>query len=342
MPKINNVLDFLKKRKKFVVVLAVLIIGIIGIFIFFQSRKEPIKSTTVNRGNIREELILSGEIDATEKASLVFPTAGKITSIAVKKGDVVKRSQTIATLDQATVYKNLQSSLLDFNIQKNTFEQTKDDQGVENPNDAANDRVRRILENNQYNLDKAVVSVELKELAKRDSILSSPVDGVVVEMANYFPGSVIGVTSVIAQIINPDTVFFSVSADQTEIVNLKEGDKCEIILDSFPENKLTGVINSISFIPNEDESGTVYEIEVGVFDLDAVNYRIGMSGDATFVLNEKSDILTISSDFIKTDEKGTYVYIDDKKNKRYIKTGLESDDEIEIIEGLSENEVVYD
>lgn len=67
-----------------------------------------------------------------------------------------------------------------------------------------------------------------------------------------------------------------------------------------------------------------------------------MSGDATFIIHEKENALYVPSKFIKSDEKGSYVLFGKNKEKRYIKTGLETDESIEITQGVNEGDIVYD
>ncbi len=210
-------------------------------------------------------------------------------------------------------------------------------------NDATNDDIKRILQNNQYNLDKAVTSLELKELAKRDSNLYSPIQGYLTDVKDVYVGSNVVAGTPLFEIVNPNTFYFSVLADQTEVVGLTEGESCSITLDAFENKILSGNISRISYSPKEGESGTVYEVEVNLDPSQiTADVRLGMTGDATFVTREKSQALYVPSKYVKTDDKGTYVYINKNKDKKYVKTGIETDENTEIISGVSRGDVVYD
>jgi HlyD family secretion protein len=343
---VEKITAFVKKllHSKIFYVFIVIVIAVIGVGFFVKTKNvKPSITAVVAVGNLKEELVLSGEINAQDKTNLFFPTSGKISWIGVKEGDNVKKYQTLATLDQASVMKSLQSSLLDYNKQRNAFDQLKDDKNVQKPQDAANNELKRILENNQYDLDKAVLSVELKDLAKKDSVITSPIEGLVTNIANYFPGNNIVAGVNLFEVINPNTIYFSALADQTEVVKLSEGQTCEITLDSFDGEKINGIIKHISFTPDVNESGTEYRIDIEV-NKDNLNskFRLGMSGDATFITDEKENTLYIPSKFVKSDDKGTYVLAGKKKEKKYIKTGLETDDNTEVTEGLNSGDIVYD
>ena len=82
------------------------------------------------------------------------------------------------------------------------------------------------------------------------------------------------------------------------------------------------------------------------------NIKVGMSARVTVILNEKSDIYTVSSESIAENEKGKCIYIAEKSSEKpneYIikelpvETGLESDFSVEISgEGITDGIIVID
>ena len=203
--------------------------------------------------------------------------------------------------------------------------------------------MRRILERNQWNLDLAVNSVELQYLVVQLSSIYSPIEGIVTKANTKNAGINVAPFSTQFVIVNPNSIYFNVTADQTEIVNLKKGLRGEIILDAYPEEKLSGEIANISFTPRDGEIGTVYDVRVSLSrdNLD-LKYLLGMTGDITFVTSEKKNVTILKLEFVKTDDKGNYVYIDPgKKEKKYIEVGLEGEDVIEV-KGIDEGTIVYD
>ncbi|KKR55648.1 MAG: hypothetical protein UT93_C0020G0006 [Candidatus Woesebacteria bacterium GW2011_GWF1_40_24] len=67
-----------------------------------------------------------------------------------------------------------------------------------------------------------------------------------------------------------------------------------------------------------------------------------MTGDAKFILSQSENALYVPSRFVNADKDGKYVYLGSKENKVYIKTGVEGEENIEILEGVSEGDVLYD
>lgn len=338
----KNPLKFLRILKKKKILFVAIGVALTLSFFLFKGMgsNKDIKSAQITKETIREELLLSGEVDADERSTLAFQMPGKLTWIGIKEGDTVKKNQSLASLDTRDVQKNLEKQLNDYMKVRWDFEQTKDN----NPDKALySDEIKRIVEKSQFDLNNAVLDVEIQSLAKELSLLVSPISGIVTRVDTPHAGVNIKVTDSV-EIVNPDTLYFRVNADQTEVTKITSGMKGSILLDSYPEEEISGVVEDVSFVPDVNETGTVYIVKVKLESVNnsSLKYRIGMTGDITFLLQEKVDVMSVPAEFVKSDEKGSYVLIGKKKEKRYIKLGLEGDDFTEIIEGLNPGDIVYD
>lgn len=333
-------IKFLKKRW-YLILLAIFFIG----FVFYKNNtalkaKNKVDSYTIKRENLKEVLTLSGEIDAEEKVSLKFQTSGRLVWVGVKEGDYVKKYQGIASLDQRDVKKTLEKKLLTFSKTRWDFDQTKDDN-----KDVLTDKIKRVLEKSQFDLTSSILDVELQNLALEYSYLSSPIEGIVTHVSVPYAGVNITPAGADFEVVNPKTLFFSVAAEQGDVINLKEGDEGDISFDAFPEKKFKGNLYYISFSPKDGETGTVYELRLKL-DNKAMELplKLAMTGDIDFVVKEEKGVLSAPSSFIKKDGKGNYVYVGDlnKKVKKYIDISQEIDGKYVITNGLQDKEIIYD
>ncbi len=333
-------LTFLKKRWY------VFVIIIFVIFFSYQkiapSKTNKVKSYTIKKQTLKETLSLSGKVDADEKVTLRFQTSGRLIWVGVKEGDYVKKYQSIASLDKREVRKKLEKALRDYSKERNDFEEDKQ---VTYKNGALTDTIKRVLEKNQFDLDKAVLDVEIQDLANEYSNLFTPIEGLVTKVGSPYGGVNIIPTQAEFEIVNPKTVYFSGLADQTDVVKLRPDEKGEITLDAFPDKTIEGQIKSTAFTPKEGETGTVYEIKL-YFNKsnDDFLFRLGMTGDVAFTIREKPEAIAIPAEFIKSDNRKKYVM---KKNRgsnvrQDIKVGDSFDNVIEITSGLQEGDVIYD
>ncbi len=348
--------SFLKKHlKKIIIIGVILLIGSIGVFrIKAQNKTEekikfnPRKETIIQpeRKNIKEEINLTGSIDASEKANLRFQASGQLAWVGVKVGDSVKKYQAIAGLNQTNLKKQLQ---YDFNTYRSalaTFDDTQDTYKNEKENLILTDDMKRILVRAQNTLDNSVINYELQELTLKYSTLITPISGIVTDIDQ--PSSGINVTPATATfyIINPESIYFKAQIDQEDVVKIKVGDKTTINLDSFPDQNFESEVIHIDFTPVSGQSSTVYEVhfKLPIENNRDLKYRIGMDGNAIISLREIENSLIIPIDSTHQEDDKDYVLIKESGQKdlvkKYIKLGIETDENIEVLEGLSENDQI--
>src|SRR3989304_534482 len=334
----------LVKRKKKTLIIIGIILAVSG-FIFYQrlvNGKEEIQSTQVKRGNLEETLILSGEIKADKRAELRFQTTGQIASIKVKEGDSVQKGQLIALLDQRQLQKTLKKDLNDFLNARWDLDQQRDDY----KDKALTVAMQRILDKTQFDLDNAITDVEIQQISIEYSQLFSPLDGIVTSTNNLQPGMNITAATAGFEIISPDSLYFEVTADQTEISKLQSGLTGKLLFDSYLDEEIVGTVDHVAFVPKANETGTVYAVKMSFINMSNGNlkYRVGMTGDVEFITQSKNNTLYIPFAFLQEDDKGTFVYIikNNKKTRQTVTTGIETDEFIEILSGLSKGDMVYD
>lgn len=339
MGKITSLLK--RHWKKLVALGAVLLVGFLVYFLWYlPSQAQTAETTTVKQGDLKEELTIPGEIDAEEHAVLQFQTAGQLSWVGVKVGDTVKKYQGVASLDTRSVQKNLQKALEAYKQDRNAHEQSKDDY-----DDSTNDEFRRLMENAQAGLNSAVLDVELQDLALKYANIWSPIDGLVVRVETPHTGVNIIPSQAEFEIINPNTIFFKATADQTEVSKINEGDAVELVLDAFPEDSFKGTVKKIAFIPTINDSGTNYEVEISMQKGNFGNkYKIGMTGDATFITKERQNALFVPIKFVKQEGSKKYLSVKrgDKIEKSFITTGIETDNDVEVKTGVKKGDVVID
>ena len=336
-------IEFLKKKWYFLVII---LLVFFLIFIQTQAKKTEVEEKmTVKKQNLKETLTLSGEIDAEEKVSLKFQTSGRLVWVGVKEGDYVKKYQAIASLDKRDLKNRLDKYLNNYLKQRNSFEQTKDDyeETYEFSTGDLHKRAKRILENSQYDLNSAVLDVEYQNLLLEYADLWTPIEGVVTHID--IPKAGVNITPANAnfEIVNPKTLYFSATVEQADVVNLKEGMKGKLTLDSFSDFEDEVKVSYISFSPKSGETGTVYQVKLELSEkTKKLPLRLGMTGDVEFLIKEKNKVIALPSRFIKKDKKGSYVFVkeNNKKIKKYIKIEEEIDGKIVIKSGLNEGEII--
>lgn len=341
---IRNIVVFLKnytkslkhhKRRLLILLIPLIVLTII----FWPRPQKPIGVQAAEKHDLVESISATGTVSSETSVDLHFLSAGKLAYLGVKKGDLVKAGQVIANLDLRTVQKNLETELRDYASQRITFDQTRTDNQNRTPDEALNDSMKHILQNNQYDLEKAVISVELQDLARQQAILVSPINGIITATDVTTSGVNVTTTTTFT-IADPKNLIFKIDIDEADIGKVKLDQKAKVTLDAFPDKTLDLKIKSIDFASHTTSTGgNVFTVEVLLPDNTDLLYRIGLNGDAEIVTNEKKNVLTIplSSLF---DDNFVYVKTGGKFEKRKVSTGLSNDTQTEIKSGLKAGEEV--
>lgn len=332
------------KGKRFWVVLAV-VAALVGFFYYrnILSKKSSVKTAKVEKGAVSEVLTLSGNIDADNYAKLGFSSSGDISWVGVSEGDEVKKGQGLIKLDTTvlnSVYQQAVATLRAADAAvEDVHDQVKDHTGDET---YAQKDTRTAAE---VTKDKAYESYLQAQYNLRHATITSPFDGIVTYLAHTFPGVNVLYTETQVEVLDPETMYFDVSADQSEVLQLSVGQDVDITLDSIPDEPLKGKVEFIAYTPDPTQVGTNYKVRVSFNEsnLDIKKYRIGLSGDANFVTKKKDDALYVPTDFIGSDSSGKYVRKSSENNKTYIDIGLEGPDKTEIISSdIKEGDTVFD
>lgn len=339
---------FLTGKKFIIFIIFLIVVAFFGKNVFLgsstQKKEKPYK---VKRQTLKETLSLSGEIDADEKATLRFQSSGKLVWVGVKQGDLVEKNQGIAALDKREIEMKLKKYLNTFLDSRWSFDQTKEDNResvIGSLTEEQRRKALRLVDRAQFDLNNAILDVELQNMAEEFAYLSTPIDGIVTVVDAPTAGVNIAPTQAEFEIINPATVYFSISADQTEVIKLFKGQMGKVTYDAYPDDVKSGTITNISFIPKSGETGTVYEVKMGMSeDNSLARYKIGMTGDVEFVLKEKQNVIAIPISYVRTEKGKSYVL--KSKNgtdeKTFITTGDTTDELAEVTSGLKEGDVIH-
>lgn len=302
-----------------------------------------VETTVVKRTTFTKSVTSSGKTKAAKSAELKFQTSGKLTWVGVKEGDRVEAYQAIAKLDAREVQKDLENELRDYSKQRNDFEEMwrVTYKGTKDPQTALTDTVKRILEKNQWDLEKAVLDVEIEDLSVEYATLTTPIAGIVTRVDTPVAGVNITPATAVFEVIDPDSLVFEATVDEVDIAHIAVGSKATVALDAYPNMPFDGAVTKIAFSAKTSSGGaTVFPVEISMASASAV--RIGMNGDVTITADTQENALVVPSEAVREDEKGTYVYR--KEGKTYEKTpvvtGARGDEEVVIRSGLIEGDTV--
>jgi RND family efflux transporter MFP subunit len=325
--------------------LIALAVSTIGVYVYLQrqaSDQAAITTVTPKTRDLQETLSVSGRINAAEQATLTFPTLSRLSWVGVKEGETVNQWQAIASVDTRTLQKQLQTDLNNFAKQFITHDETlAEHEFYHNPN--IDLELKRILEKAQYDLDNAVITVEIRDLAIRLSTITSPIAGIVTHIDKPHAGVTIGPTDTF-QVVNPTTIYFEVIIDEEDIGLVDVDQLANITLDAFPSESFNSSVTFIDFSPSPtDGGGTGYLVKLALpVDNLSLKYKLGMNGEADIILREEAGVLSIPVDGLITRDNQTFVEVlkDGQVERVKVETGVAADRYIQITSGLAPDDLV--
>lgn len=328
------------KRKIILFIIVVLFLSLL--VKNFTPKEEKRTVIKVKSADITQTINASGKIIAESQANLKFPTAGKLVWVGVKEGDEVKKWQALASLDKRSIEQNIRKKLLTYMTERWDFEQTQSDYKTKKEIFTLTDAEKRILEKAQFDLDSAVVDVEIADLAREQAVLYSPIKGIVTRIDMPIAGVNITADQTIT-VADPETMTFLANVDETDIGLVSLGLEAEIILDAYPEKFFFGQVKEIGFSSITTSGGGVaFPVKVSLPVNEGRRFKIGMNGDTEIITKKKSHVLVIPQESVIEEEDKSFVWLikDGRAKKQEIKIGITSDEQVEVTEGLQEGDKI--
>jgi RND family efflux transporter MFP subunit len=256
------------------------------------------------------------------------PRTGKL----YKLGDAVKKGQVIIVFENKE-YENstaLDSRKLSLEIAEQEQVKQKElfEKGGVTLSEMRNTDVK--VTNARYDLDNANISLDKMKVV-------APFDGVIVSLPHYTVDSRINQGSPMVGIMDYARLYMDINLPESAIEYVKTNQPVRITHYTLPEDTLDAIISELS--PAISTETRTFKGKVTIDNKD-LKIRPGMFVKADIVVDKAESAIIIPKDAIISNRNRKYVYIVERNTAvmRVIKTGLEDEENIQIIDGLNENE----
>lgn len=223
---------------------------------------------------------------------------------------------------------------------------------------------------------EAMVKEANENLAK--TVITAPMDGTVSQLNVKLGERVLGTGftqgSNLMTIADLTKMIAVVDVDENDVVLISIGDTSKVIVDAFPDKSFTGIVYEIGNTAKTKGLGTQeevvnFEVKIRIINSD-VELKPGMSANANIMTETKENVLSVPIQSVtvrsisygeksesenenalviqETNKKtktskpneGVFVINDGKVKFVKVKTGINDDDYIEILDGLKGNEEI--
>ena len=286
------------------------------------------KTQAVTRGTLVKQVTLEGSFYPRSRKSVSFENqSGRLKSLVVELGQIVKAGATIAELDPGSLPTDIRIQELEIEKSQLTLSQLQssgaDTYSVQ--------RARIDLEEQRIHLD--VLNGELKSLR-----IVAPFTGPVVYLTSVAVGMSVGPGETVAILADTSQLLLLASGGQTS--SLPIGAQVTV---TFGGKDLAGeVVANPSTLKDDPDTNLRSAAIIQFKDGTPENATMGKTARIVYVMDRRENVLTLPLNRIHTwsGQQFVYVLVDGIRVEKGISIGMTTDTEAEIVNGLSEGDLV--
>ncbi len=204
------------------------------------------------------------------------------------------------------------------------------------PSDAEISRADAVIAQAQVALDRA-------QAAENRTQLVAPFDGVITGV-NIEVGALVAPGFSAVTIADVSPFHLTVQVDEVDVRQISVGLPATVKLDALPDVQFPATIEDVALVSNNDGGIVSYDATVRL-DSDNVQVRIGMTADASVVVESHKNVLIVPNQYIRLDRQRNQAFVnlvlaDGKLQEIPVMLGLQGQDRSEIIDGLKLGDVI--
>ncbi len=334
-------------------------------FLYNKSKKKTDVFETKNPfiSNVILKTVATGSVVPRYEIQIKPQVSGIIDELFIEAGDRISKGQVVARIkiipDMVTLNSaetrlnrakiNFDDAQIDFNRQQQLFDK-KVISYVEYKNSKVTyDSAKEEFAAAENNLELIKNGVTKKAESITNTLVRSTIDGMVLAVPVKEGNSVIQANTfndgtTIASVANMKDIIFEGKVDETEVGKIKEGMPIELEIGAIEKEKFDAILEYISPKGVEENGAIQFQIKANVKLKEGQFIRAGYSANANIVLDRKDSVLVIPEGLLKFENDSSFVEImigvEQKFEKRFVKTGLSDGINIEITEGLKKDDKV--
>jgi len=345
------------KKKWIVMVIVVLAaaasFGAYKMFLSKGNKEVTFQTETVKRRDIASSVQATGVIRAQIGAEVKVGAriSGRVEKLYANIGDVVKKGQVIARLEQEDLQAKVNETKMNLRI-----------------NEATLDLAQKNLQRMQSLYAKDFISRDIVDVAEKDyrvttaqvhqiretikyyetqmsyANIYAPISGVIASVATQ-QGETVSASSLnvptFVTIVDLHRLEIYAYVDETDIGKIKPGLDATFAVDSFPDKDFMGKVTAI-YPKATIQDNVVYYITVISIENPEGKLKPDMTVNATILLHKRGNVLAVPNRSIKREggKKVVAVIENNKPVMKAVKTGWKDSAYTEIIEGLKEGDRV--
>lgn len=324
-------LSFVKNNKYVIAACVILLAGGFGGYKYYEGSKAPVESVrlgTITKGDLTSSVSATGSLSAVDNVDISSKITGRIVKVYVEENQHVDAGDVLVELDDTALKAILAQAQA--KLDKAAADYTRYSGLVEQGaiSEASFDAYRSEYLVAKSNYERAASDVQ-------DTVIISPISGYIIGKPTpegQTISSGISQPQVIMSVANLDDMQIETLVDESDIGQVKAGQKVNFTVDAYPDETFTGTVRLVSRKAVTENNVIYYTVYVNVDDAKG-KLLPTMTARTDIIIDKVEDALLVPQNCIHWSSKKTFVKVYNEKTK-------ESRD-VEVTVGLSdENDVV--
>ncbi|NVO83555.1 efflux RND transporter periplasmic adaptor subunit [Hymenobacter terrestris] len=298
----------------------------------------PVSVIKVANEDFKSYLEVQGRVDFDQNATVSARAAGTLTTLSVKRGDQVRKGQTLATVDGSVLDASVAELKVRMDLAKVIYEKQKRlwDQQI-------GTEIQFLQARNNYRALQSNLSTlnRQRELYRVVAPFGGTVDDVLPKLGETVaPGA-----PVVKLLSNSGSGKIVVDVSEAYANSIKVGDKALVTIPDLGENDLNATVRVVTSTINP--TSRTFTIELRLADPGkAGRLRPNMVTNVRILNYNRQNATVLPVDLVQRDEQNSYVLVVDDKGgkkvatKRIIKVGNTYNGKVEVTEGLQTGDQV--
>ncbi len=292
------------KRKYLYIIVAIVVVGTAGYFIFSGSGSKELRYRTekASRGDIEVQVRATGTINPIQTVEVGSQVSGIIQKIFVDFNSHVKKGQVIAQIDSTFLYASvkesqasLERSRAQMNNNQRNFSRTSDLFSKNLVSQADLDAAKATYESSVADFKQSEASLDRAIVNLRYALIRAPIDGVVISR-DVDVGQTVAASFQTPKLfsIGNDLSRMQVEAsvDEADIGQVKSGQEVSFTVDAYPDRKFRGSVTQIRLAPVTIQNVVTYTVIIEVPNPD-MKLRPGMTATVSILVDKRDDVLRV-------------------------------------------------
>lgn len=291
-----------------------------------------VKTESVTTEEVSLDFSVNGVFQPLQELNFSAEKPGRVVRVLVEEGSSVRIGQTLAivrseqiTSDLTTAQAAYQNALTDFNRFENAYQTG----GV----------TKQQVDQAKLNLVTSKSRLQQAKINVGDTNIKSTINGIV-NKKYIEPGSVLGAATQMFEIVNVSKLKLKVAINETQVAGLKIGNAVNVTASVYPDANFAG---KITFIAPKADASLNFPVEIEIANNSTNDLKAGMYGTAVFASKQqKQSMMVVPRNAFIGSVSSNQVFVAENgvAKLKTVTAGRILGDKVEIIDGLSDNEIV--